>query len=57
MHRKAVFYVMEIKLDMMQTAALAVVVYYFGAWIKTKAQILEKFCIPAPVVGGLILLL
>ncbi|MCG4580796.1 sodium/glutamate symporter, partial [Clostridium cochlearium] len=45
---------MEIKLDMMQTAALAVVVYYFGAWVKTKIQILEKFCIPAPVVGGLI---
>ena len=45
---------MEIKLDMMQTAALAVVVYYFGAWVKTKIQVLEKFCIPAPVVGGLI---
>ncbi|MBC2398269.1 sodium/glutamate symporter [Clostridium tetanomorphum] len=45
---------MEIKLDMMQTTALAVVVYYFGAWVKTKIQILEKFCIPAPVVGGLI---
>ena len=45
---------MEIKLDMMQTVALAVVVYYFGAWLKTKVQVLEKFCIPAPVVGGLI---
>ena len=45
---------MEIKLDMMQTAALAVVVYYFGAWVKTKLPFLEKFCIPAPVVGGLI---
>jgi ESS family glutamate:Na+ symporter len=45
---------MEIKFDMMQTAALAVVVYYFGAWVKTKIQVLEKFCIPAPVVGGLI---
>ena len=45
---------MEIKLDMMQTAALSVVVYYFGAWVKSKVQVLEKFCIPAPVVGGLI---
>ncbi|CDI50510.1 sodium/glutamate symporter [Clostridium tetani] len=45
---------MEIKLDMMQTAALAVVIYYFGAWVKTKVQFLERFCIPAPVVGGLI---
>ena len=45
---------MEIKLDMMQTAAIAVVVYYFGAWVKSKVSILEKFCIPSPVVGGLI---
>ncbi|MBU5485426.1 sodium/glutamate symporter [Clostridium sp. MSJ-11] len=45
---------MEIKLDMMQTAALAVVIYYFGAWVKSKIQVLEKFCIPSPVVGGLI---
>ena len=45
---------MNIKLDMMQTVALAVVIYYFGAWVKTKVSILEKFCIPAPVVGGLI---
>ncbi|MEW9095024.1 MAG: sodium/glutamate symporter [Clostridiaceae bacterium] len=45
---------MEIKLDMMQTTALAVVVYYFGAWVKSKVQFLEKFCIPSPVVGGFI---
>ncbi|WP_125152793.1 sodium/glutamate symporter [Clostridium rectalis] len=45
---------MNIKLDMMQTAALAVVVYYFGAWVKSKVSFLEKFCIPAPVVGGII---
>ncbi|MBC2398268.1 sodium/glutamate symporter [Clostridium tetanomorphum] len=45
---------MEIKLDMMQTTALAVVIYYFGAWVKTKVQVLDRFCIPAPVVGGLI---
>ncbi|WP_125152794.1 sodium/glutamate symporter [Clostridium rectalis] len=45
---------MTLKLDMMQTTALAVVVYYFGSWIKTKVSILEKFCIPSPVVGGLI---
>ncbi|MEW9095021.1 MAG: sodium/glutamate symporter [Clostridiaceae bacterium] len=45
---------MDIKLDMMQTTALAVVIYYFGVWVKNKITILEKFCIPAPVVGGLI---
>ncbi|WP_186431031.1 sodium/glutamate symporter [Clostridium sp. BSD9I1] len=45
---------MELKLDMMQTAALAVVVYYFGGWVKSKWQLLYKFCIPDPVVGGII---
>ncbi|WP_027626822.1 sodium/glutamate symporter [Clostridium lundense] len=45
---------MQIKMDMMQTTALAVVVYYFGAWLKTKWKLLDRFCIPAPVVGGLI---
>ena len=45
---------MNIKLDMMQTTALAVAVYYFGAWLKTKWTMLERFCIPAPVVGGLV---
>jgi len=39
---------------MIQTLALAIVVYYIGRWIKTKVTILEKFCIPSPVVGGLI---
>ncbi|WP_027626823.1 sodium/glutamate symporter [Clostridium lundense] len=45
---------MELKLDMMQTTALAVVMYYFGGWIKRKWQLLYKFCIPDPVVGGII---
>lgn len=44
----------EFKLDMMQTVALGVAVFYLGKWLKTKIHILEKFCIPAPVVGGLI---
>ncbi|WP_186431032.1 sodium/glutamate symporter [Clostridium sp. BSD9I1] len=45
---------MQFKLDMMQTTALAVVVYYFGGWLRSKVSVLEKFCIPAPVVGGLV---
>ncbi|KGK86718.1 sodium/glutamate symporter [Clostridium sp. HMP27] len=45
---------MQFKLDMMQTTAVAVVVYYFGGWLRSKVSILEKFCIPAPVVGGLV---
>lgn len=45
---------MTLKLDMIQTLALAIVVYYIGSWVKTKVTILDKFCIPSPVVGGLI---
>lgn len=45
---------MTIKTDMMQTVAIALIVYYFGRWLKTKISILEKFCIPAPVVGGIV---
>lgn len=45
---------MNVKLDMIQTVALAIIVYYLGLWVKGKAALLEQFCIPAPVVGGLI---
>lgn len=45
---------MELKLDMIQTLALAIVAYYLGSWLKKKVNFLEKFCIPSPVVGGLI---
>lgn len=45
---------MELNLDMIQTLALAIVAYYAGSWLKKKVSFLEKFCIPSPVVGGLI---
>ncbi|WP_097027558.1 sodium/glutamate symporter [Clostridium peptidivorans] len=45
---------MEFKLDMMQTTAVAVVMYYLGEWIKGKLPVLQKFCIPGPVVGGIV---
>jgi glutamate:Na+ symporter, ESS family len=41
-------------LDMYQTLALAVCVLFIGALLKKKIKFLEKFCIPAPVVGGLL---
>ena len=43
-----------ISLDMYQTLALAVAVLFLGAFMKKKIHVLEKFCIPAPVVGGLV---
>ena len=43
-----------LSLDMYQTLALAVCVLFLGAAMKKKISVLEKFCIPAPVVGGLV---
>lgn len=43
-----------ISIDMYQTMALAVGILYLGGWLKKKWNVLEKFCIPSPVVGGLI---
>ena len=43
-----------LNLDMYQTLALAVCVLFLGAFMKKKIRVLEKFCIPAPVVGGLV---
>ena len=45
---------MEIQLDMYQTLAIAVVVLLLGKFLKKKIYFLEKFCIPAPVIGGLL---
>ena len=43
-----------VSLDMFQTLAVAVLVLFLGAFLKKKIRILETFCIPTPVVGGLI---
>ena len=43
---------MKIQLDMYQTMAVAVVVLMLGSYLRKRISILEKFCIPAPVVGG-----
>ena len=45
---------MALKLDMVQAASLAVVVLFIGQKIKNKLIFLDKYCIPAPVIGGLI---
>ena len=45
---------MEIQIDRYQTLALSVVVLMLGQFLKQKINFLEKFCIPSPVVGGLI---
>jgi ESS family glutamate:Na+ symporter len=43
---------MTIKLDMMQTVALAAVVLFAGYAIRRRVGFLDRYNIPAPVVGG-----
>ena len=45
---------MKIQLDMYHTLAAAVLVLLLGNYLKKKIYFLQKFCIPAPVIGGLI---
>ncbi len=45
---------LHLTLDMYQTLAMAVGVLYLGAFLKCRLSLLEHFCIPAPVVGGVI---
>lgn len=45
---------LHLTLDMYQTLAMAVGVLYLGALLKCKNHLLEHFCIPAPVVGGVV---
>lgn len=45
---------MKIQLDMYQTLVAAVLVLLLGNYLKKKIYFLQKFCIPAPVIGGLI---
>ncbi len=45
---------MTFTFDMYQTMALAVVALMLGGFIKKRVSFFERFCIPSPVIGGLI---
>lgn len=45
---------MILALDMVQSIAVAVLVLLLGEYLVRKINFLEKYCIPAPVVGGII---
>lgn len=45
---------MNLSLDMYQTMGIAVIVLLIGGWLRSKIRIIDRFCIPAPVVGGLL---
>ena len=41
-----------LKLDMVGTTALAAVLLMLGYQLRKKVNFFERFCIPAPVIGG-----
>lgn len=45
---------MELSLNMYQSVAIAVFVYYLGEIIRKKMPVMQKYCIPSPVIGGVI---
>lgn len=36
----------------MQTVGFAIIVYYIGKFLRKKISFFQKFCVPAPVIGG-----
>lgn len=45
---------LNLSLDMYMTLALAVGMLYLGMYLRKRIKFLETFCIPAPVIGGLL---
>ena len=43
---------MNISFNLMQTVGFAIVVYYIGKFLRHKVNFFQKFCVPAPVIGG-----
>lgn len=44
--------IFTISTNMMQTTAIAIVMLYVGKFLRSKINFFERFCIPAPVIGG-----
>jgi ESS family glutamate:Na+ symporter len=49
--------VLSINVDMITSVALAALLLILGYFIKSKVKFLEKYCIPAAVVGGFLFML
>lgn len=45
---------LAINLNIYQTLAAAIIVYYVGVFLRMKIPFLRQYCIPAPVVGGIL---
>lgn len=46
--------IQNLQLDMIATLALAGVLLMLGYFIRNKVKLLDRLCIPAPVIGGLL---
>lgn len=46
--------VLTLKVDMITTLTIAVLLLFLGYAIRKKVKFFERFCIPAPVIGGLL---
>ncbi len=44
--------IFTLSFDSVGTMTLGAILLLIGYWIKSKVYFLEKFCIPAPVIGG-----
>ena len=45
---------MSLSLNLYQSMALAVAVFYLGTILKKKVKVFQTYCIPSPVIGGVI---
>ena len=45
---------LEINLNMYHATAIAAIVLLLGRFIVSKVPLLRNYCIPAPVVGGIV---
>ncbi len=45
---------MELSLNLYQSMALAVAVFYLGSFLKSRVKFFQRYCIPSPVIGGII---
>jgi len=45
---------LSVQLDMLQTGAAGAIIYVIGRFLVNRFSIFKKYCIPVPVVGGLL---
>lgn len=49
--------ILNINADMTMTVALAALLLVFGYFVRSKLKFLERYCIPAPVIGGFVFMI